>query len=99
MVFEVFWGSYPMILLDFTYLRVGVIVLGDLRTHLQQAQALPTRHLPHVPVGQVEDLARGFHWSAIGYRASRVYMIDEPFALPAEVAYEPLWCHVSEDGI
>ena len=28
MVFEAFWGSYPMILLVFIYLRVGVIVLG-----------------------------------------------------------------------
>ena len=27
MVFEAFWGSYPMILLVFTYLRVAVIVL------------------------------------------------------------------------
>ena len=28
MVFEAFWGSYPMILLVFTYLSIGVIVLG-----------------------------------------------------------------------
>ena len=27
-VFEVFWGSYPMILLVCTHLSVGVIVLG-----------------------------------------------------------------------
>ena len=71
----------------------------DLSAKLQQSQTLATHHLAHATVRHVEDLHGGLDVLATGHRASRVYVILVPLALPGQVADDSIRINVPEDGI